>query len=516
MYFPVVALTVALFVSLVTTPLARRFAVRIGLIDHPDTHRKLHKEPIALCGGIAVLVSLIISVALMIGIRSDFAAASFSNMRETLALAIASIAIVNLGVIDDRFGMRGRQKLLGQVLICCSLMIMGFTLPKLSLFGWEIELGLLAIPVTLGWLLLTVNSINLIDGADGLCSTVGWIACAALSATAWITGNYIESMVAAAMAGALLGFLFFNLPPAKVFLGDAGSMLVGLVLGVLTMRCTSKSGDALPVLIPVCLMAIPFFDSSMAIIRRKLTGRSVFTVDRGHLHHNLIRLGIKNGSLVGAVTVLALVTSTGAVLSVAFSNEIFAIISMCLSLGLLVATRAFGFAELELLSKKGVSFIASLISRHGVGDSNVRVQKVRLQGSREWELVWTTLVEFAEKHGMSKVSLDLNMPWLHEGFHANWHVNKMPEIAERWMVRLPIESDGRILGRLEMVGKHQSTETYEIMSYLADVLSDLQPSIVAVVNDFETVQNDAIPSFSLVKFRPEPIINNNIPSLKAE
>ena len=81
-------------------------------------------------------------------------------------------------------------------------MIMGFTLPKLSLFGWEIELGLLAIPVTLGWLLLTVNSINLIDGADGLCSTVGWIACAALSATAWITGNYIESMVAAAMAGA--------------------------------------------------------------------------------------------------------------------------------------------------------------------------------------------------------------------------------------------------------------------------------------------------------------------------
>ena len=166
MYFPVVALTVALFVSLVTTPIARRFAVYIGLIDHPDTHRKLHKEPIALCGGIAVLVSLIISVALMIGIRSDFAQASFSNMRETLALAIGAIAIVNLGVIDDRFGLRGRQKLLGQVLICCSLMILGFTLPKLSLFGWEIELGLLAIPVTLGWLLLTINSVNLIDGAD--------------------------------------------------------------------------------------------------------------------------------------------------------------------------------------------------------------------------------------------------------------------------------------------------------------------------------------------------------------
>ncbi|MFY7878171.1 MAG: MraY family glycosyltransferase, partial [Pirellula sp.] len=185
-------------------------------------------------------------------------------MRETLALAIGAVAIVNLGVIDDRFGLRGRQKLLGQVLICCSLMILGFTLPKLSLFGWEIELGLLAIPVTLGWLLLTINSVNLIDGADGLCSTVGWIACAALSATAWIVGNYIESMVAAAMAGALLGFLFFNLPPAKVFLGDAGSMLVGLVLGVLAMRCSSKSGDPLPVLIPVCLLAIPLFDSTMS------------------------------------------------------------------------------------------------------------------------------------------------------------------------------------------------------------------------------------------------------------
>ncbi len=219
---------------------------------------------------------------------------------------------------------------------------------------------------------------------------------------------------------------------------------------------------------------------------------------------------------MGAVTVLALVTSIGAVLSVAFANEIYAIISMCLSLGLLVATRAFGFAELELLSKKVLSFSTSLISRRGASDGNVRVQKVRLQGSREWELVWTTLVEFAEKHGMSKVSLDLNMPWLHEGFHANWHVNKMPEIAERWMVRLPIESEGRILGRLEMVGKHQSGETYQIMSHLADVLSDLQPSIVSVVNDFETVQTDAIPSFSLVRFRPEPVVNNEIPSLKAE
>ena len=295
----------------------------------------------------------------------------------------------------------------------------------------------------------------------------------------------MESMVAAAMAGSLLGFLIFNLPPAKVFLGDAGSMLVGLMLGVLAMRSWLQEESPISIAVPIVLMAIPLFDSGMAIVRRKLTGRSVFTVDRGHLHHNLMRFGIKNRWLVVVITLLSLVTASGAVLGVVFQSDAISIGTMIFALGSLVATRVFGFAELELLYKRSLNFSKSIVERHGIADHKIRQQTVRLQGTREWDTVWSTMVEFAEKHHLAKISLDLNMPWLHEGFHASWHINTLPEFSERWSLSLPIVSKTNVLGRIEVLGHHQNSETYFVMSALAEMLSELQPGIQCLVDDFK-------------------------------
>ena len=312
MIFPLVALVVAFLFSLIATPLARQIAMRVGMVDHPDAHRKLHREPVALCGGLAVLFSLFATVFVFLIGTQEYWGIFKERVFPAISLGLGSIAIVLLGMLDDRFALRGRQKLAGQVLICMSIIAFGFTIPSLGIFGLSFDLGLLAIPVTLGWLLLSINSVNLIDGADGLCSSVGWIAFSAISAIGWFTGHHMESMLAAAMAGSLLGFLVFNLPPAKVFLGDSGSMLVGLIMGVLAMRSWLKETESISIAIPVVLMSVPLFDSSMAIIRRKLTGRSVFTVDRGHLHHNLMRFGIKNRWLVGVITLLSFATASGA------------------------------------------------------------------------------------------------------------------------------------------------------------------------------------------------------------
>ncbi|MFN7844289.1 MAG: MraY family glycosyltransferase [Pirellula sp.] len=487
MVFPLVSLAIACLIAILATPVARRICVSIGLVDHPDSHRKLHREPIALCGGIIVLLSLFVTTALMLGTRSDFATVAYVKLYQVIALAVGAIAIVTLGVIDDRFRMRGRQKLMGQVLICLSVMAFGFQVPPISLFGYTIELGILTVPITLGWLLLTINSVNLIDGADGLCSSVGWIASAAIASLAWMTGNHVEAMVAAALAGSLLGFLFFNLPPAKVFLGDAGSMFVGLFLGLLSITCVRRGNEPLPILVPLGLLAIPIFDASMAIVRRTLAGRSIFTVDRGHLHHNLMRLGIKSNLLVGAISILSVLTCGGAVATGIFSSDWIAIVCITVALGSLVFSRAFGFAELELLCKRVMGFLKSLVSRGGLNASAARVQKVRLQGSREWEIVWSSLVEFAEKHGVAKIALDLNMPWLHEGFHANWHIAKMPDSSERWTLKIPIQSQGKILGRVEVAGRLMGTESYFIIERLMELLGELQPRIQAVLDDFEDV-----------------------------
>ncbi len=487
--FPIVALSVAFLLSLIATPVARRLALAIGLMDHPDTHRKLHREPIALCGGIAILFSLIATLVVCMLVYPDFASILKGHLYEALSLALGAVAIVLLGVLDDRFGLRGRQKLVGQVVICLSIIAFGFTIDTISLFGMPLQLGLLAIPVTLGWLLLSINSVNLIDGADGLCSSVGWISFSALAAIGWYTGNHMECMVASVMAGSLLGFLVFNLPPAKVFLGDAGSMLVGLILGVLAMRSWLTEGSPISIAVPVVLMAIPLFDSGMAIVRRKLTGRSVFTVDRGHLHHNLMRFGIKNRGLVGVITLLSLVTASGAVLGVVFQSDAVSIGTMVFALGSLVATRVFGFAELELVCKRSLNFSKSIVARRGGPDNKVRQQTVRLQGSREWDIVWSTMVEFAEKHRLAKISLDLNMPWLHEGFHASWHKDKLPEISERWFFRLPVVSQSRVLGRIEVLGHHQNSDTYAVVTALAEMLNELQPGIQSLVEDFRTADS---------------------------
>ena len=496
MIYPLVAVAIAFLCSLVITPLARLLALRIGMVDHPDSHRKLHREPIALCGGTAILFSLFVTVAVFLIGAKEYSGLFQERFYEAVSLAIGAIAIVLLGALDDRFTLRGRQKLFGQILICLSIIAFGFTIDSFGFLGFHANLGLLAVPVTLGWLLLSINSVNLIDGADGLCSSVGWISFSALSAIGWYTGNHMESIIAAAMAGSLLGFLIFNLPPAKVFLGDAGSMLVGLILGVLAMRSWLRDSNSVSVAVPIVLMAIPLFDSSMAIIRRKLTGRSVFTVDRGHIHHNLMRFGIKNRWLVGVITLLSFVTASGAVLGVVFQSDMISVMTLLFAVGSLVVTRIFGFAECELVVKRGINFSKTLVARRGVSDNLVQQQTVRLQGSRKWEIVWDTMIEFAEKHNLSKISLDLNMPWLHEGFHASWHKNKMPEIGERWQVRLPVVSQERILGRIEALGKYDTSSTFPVISALAEMLEELQPCMLEMVNDFEAT---GVPPDSVIK-----------------
>ncbi len=190
---------------------------------------------------------------------------------------------------------------------------------------------------------------------------------------------------------------------------------------------------------------------------------------------------------MGAITILSVLTCGGAVAAGVFQSDWISLTSISVALGSLVISRAFGFAELELLCKRLLGFSKSLVGRSGAHANKARVQKVRLQGSREWDIVWSSLVEFAEKHGVAKISLDLNMPWLHEGFHANWHIVKMPESSERWTLKIPIQSQGKILGRVEVVGRLVGTESYVVIERLMELLGELQPRIQAVLDDYDEI-----------------------------
>ncbi|MCY2975814.1 MAG: MraY family glycosyltransferase [Planctomycetota bacterium] len=523
MIYQLIALSGSFALSLLLTPIFRRVSIAIGMVDHPDSHRKLHREPIALCGGPTILVSSLVAACLIPFFDEPIRNVFWFNPWPILGLFGGAIAIVVLGAIDDKFALRGRQKLFGQIAVCFWMVFCGYRISNVELFGLHIDMAILMVPVSILWLLMTINSLNLIDGADGLCSSVGWIASAGIAVIATLIGQTLEATIAAGLAGALLGFLVYNFPPAKVFLGDSGSMLVGLILGALAIRASLKGPTSVSLLAPVAIFAIPFFDSGIAILRRKLTGRSIFSTDRGHIHHSMLRWGLSNQGLVIAITIGCGITAIGAIFSTSMGNPAIAIISVMCVLGALVASRAFGHAELQLLGRRTYHFCGSLVpkskSDHAVGNYHA----IRFQGNRGWETVWNSLMEFAEKHDLAKVSLDLNVPWLHEGFHASWSRTRTPDEANLWKSQLPVFANNRPLGKMILVGRMENVNAVSVLNELAEMMEGLQSVLRELASEPEihndskaTLANEATVSTTLDDSVDGALMLPKVASMKSE
>jgi UDP-GlcNAc:undecaprenyl-phosphate/decaprenyl-phosphate GlcNAc-1-phosphate transferase len=479
--------TIAFLLATLLTPMVRGAARRFGIVDKPDQLRKLQSNAIALGGGLAVLAAFVITCGIALVTAPEAMVYVRNNWHLILAIAGSLIAVSLVGFADDAWTIRGRQKLAAQMLIGLFLCMSGLQINEITLFTFKFQLGWMAIPVTLLWLAGTSNALNLIDGSDGLCSTVGIIICAAISAMAYWGDHHAEALMAAALAGALLGFLIFNFPPASIYLGDSGSLLIGLAVGVLSIRASLKGPTSVAVFAPLALLAIPLFDSSIAILRRKLTGRSIYAVDRAHLHHNLLKSGLSTKGLLIVVSLLSGITALGAFFSVAMNQEALAIASAAIVIGILVASKVFGYVELILLGKRSLNFGRSLLVTRGPkGDKQIHEHSMQLQGSRSWDIIWQTLTEFAEKHGLCKVCLDLNVPWMQEGFHASWYRAKMPDVSERWQTKIPIVSSSKVVGRLEIAAPLGGEPAYRLMSLAAEMMESLENHIQRVIDDSST------------------------------
>ncbi|MEM6799640.1 MAG: MraY family glycosyltransferase, partial [Planctomycetota bacterium] len=245
-----IALLVGLMASLLSTAVVQVVARRVNFVDRPDGGRKNHKTPVAYGGGFAVYVAMLAGTAAAYAVaryasidimNSGVTGADFRILR---GLLLASTLTVLLGLIDDRFGMRGRYKLLGQIGIAALLMAYGLKITQFGLLGEVYQLGWLGLPITLVWILGTTNAINLIDGIDGLASSVGAVLCLTVAAITALHGHFAEAAIVLALAGALIGFLKYNFAPATIYLGDTGSMLIGLVVGALAVHTSNKAPAA--------------------------------------------------------------------------------------------------------------------------------------------------------------------------------------------------------------------------------------------------------------------------------
>jgi UDP-GlcNAc:undecaprenyl-phosphate GlcNAc-1-phosphate transferase len=476
------AFAAAAISSIVLTMLVRRLAPMVGLVDRPDAHRKLHNRVVPLGGGAAVFLSSALVVLGLMFIPNYFQDIVWAVRSECLVFLLAGAIIVVVGLIDDRIALRGRYKLLGQTVAASVLMAGGLVIHNIGIFGWEISLGWLAIPFTLFWLLGAINSVNLLDGIDGLATVLGFIMVGTIAAMGVLVGNMPVAILGLVFAGSLLGFLRLNLPPASVFLGDAGSMLIGMVVGALAIRGALKGAGTVLLAAPLAVWTIPILDSLAAILRRKLTGRSIYTTDRGHLHHRLLDMLGSNSKVLVWIGAFCAVTSAGTLLSVFLKSDMIALVVCSALVIILVATGVFGRAEWALLTTRFRHLGRALVERPEP-QSRVRQETIRLQGNRPWELLWASLTESAEKFGLIQIRLDLNLPRQHEGYHAFWECPNAEKAKQCWRMEIPLTLADQSVGYLKLAGARNGHTVCEEIERIMTMLEPFETQLRTMVHD---------------------------------
>lgn len=484
MYMLAITTGLAALVSLILTPGIIVLSRRIGLMDAPDGHRKLQSRAVPLGGGLVVLISFLIGVSGLFVIPHNYTGLILGQWKFLAGLSAAGLVICGIGLLDDYYGLRGRQKFLGQVLAVTVLLPFDLVIDKIVLFGYVFELGLLAIPFTYFWMLGAINALNLIDGADGLATTIGAVVCMALCVLGWMTLHQAEAIVAMVFLGSLVGFLAYNLPPARIFLGDAGSMLIGLVLAALAIRGSFKGPATVALAAPLAIWGILILDTSMAILRRKLTGRSLYTTDRGHMHHVLQSRGVGGGRMVASMGILCAISCTAALLSVTMQNELVALGTIVAIAIALILTRVFGYSEVALLARKTRAFMSSFIPHPDRKAGESSPFSSRLQGHRDWENHWNDLRDFAQRFDLLSVQLDINIPSIHEEFHASWTRRRVITESRTWRLVVPIRSQTSVLGRVSLIGEESQASAFLAV---ADICEGLKQFEVGVVSYYESL-----------------------------
>ena len=305
-YQVVLSVLVAFFLSgilsFLLTPPVKKLAYRIGAIDVPKDGRRMHKRPTPRLGGLAIFGGFLVA-AIVTGHITP----------QRLWILAGAAVIVVLGIFDDRNALSAKFKFVVQIVAAAIPVIFGnlriamFTNPFLFSDSLYWNLGALSIPITILWIVAITNAVNLIDGLDGLAVGVSSIASMTMLAVALFIGETEIAVILAALAGACVGFMPYNLNPASIFMGDTGSTFLGYMLATLSIQGLFKVYALISFAVPFLILGLPIFDTAFAIVRRVLSGRSPLAPDRGHVHHRLIDMGFNQKQAVAILYVISVV-----------------------------------------------------------------------------------------------------------------------------------------------------------------------------------------------------------------
>ena len=284
----IVMALLALLISLLLVPFVAKLAIKIGAVDKPN-ERKVHTKIMPRMGGLAIYLSFFAVLFL-----------SHEMTMQHIGLLTGGTVLVLVGIIDDKTDMPAKIKLLGQIFAACIVVAAGIRVEFMTNFilGGVFPLYIFSVPFTVLWIVAITNAVNLIDGLDGLAAGTSIIAAATMAISGYATGQTEMASMALILIGASLGFLKYNFHPAKIFMGDTGSMFLGYNLAVLAIMGFTKSFTVLSLVTPILVLAIPILDTLFAIIRRKMNNKPIFKPDKNHLHHCLLNYGFSHRNTV--------------------------------------------------------------------------------------------------------------------------------------------------------------------------------------------------------------------------
>ncbi len=316
------ALVSALLVALITTPVVKSLAERVGAVDVPKDARRMHDHPIPRMGGLAIFLGFLLSTLVFVPLSQSLR-----------GMLLGAILIVILGIFDDIYALPALPKLIVQILAALIAVLHGNVIqvisnPNILSDNPYWSLGFWSIPVSVIWIVAITNAVNLIDGLDGLAVGVATISSLTMLVIAMLVSENVVALTMAALAGGCIGFMPYNQNPAKIFMGDTGSTFLGFVLATVSIQGLFKFYTIISFAVPFLMLGLPLFDTCFAIIRRLSKGQNPMSPDRSHVHHRLIDMGFNQKQAVGILYVISAILGLSAVV-LTTSGALKAMVLLC-------------------------------------------------------------------------------------------------------------------------------------------------------------------------------------------
>lgn len=482
-------LILALGLSVVLTLLMIRVAIGFGVIDRPDLTRHLHGRAVPKLGGVAIFIAFALPLLLLMHMQNITIVSRLllGEVVQVGGLLIGSAVILIMGVMDDILDLRPRWKIIWQIVGAAMAYYSGFSITALTLpFFGSFYLGSFSFAVTILWFLICMNAVNLLDGHDGLAAGACLFVGLTLLLVSITNNNMFGTLMMASFAGAVLGFLFFNFPPAKIFLGDSGSLVLGyLVAGLSLLGATMKAETAFSLLVPVVALGLPFFDTLFAVTRRVYRRMPISMGDRGHIHHVLGKMGYSSRRVVLTLYGVTIALCVLAFVITISRNEIVLVVILVLVAVAFVTVRLFSGITPEQFVGRYIadkSFSRKVLKSRLVLENSID----GLQQASSVREVWEQCSGILTDVGVARVSFHYK-----EGEESVLMVgpgaaNISESASGDWNISVPLLRKENLLGKIDVElheSEHSLAALPEFMGLLERIREILADAIISLPHD---------------------------------